>query len=434
MNNVLWIHGGHVIDPANERNETGGDVYAVNGKIVSDLNAEQKAKAQKIDASGLVVCPGFVDVHVHFREPGQTQKETIESGSQAAASGGFTTVLCMPNTAPPCDNIGTIQLIQNHAERKAVVNVYPTGCLTIGRSGKELAPIGSLKSAGVLAVTDDGSCVQNNEIMRRAVEYASMFDLPVMDHCQDMSLTQEAVMNEGEWSLRLGLRGWPNAAEDIIVSRNVILSFYSGAHIHMQHISSAYAVDVIRRAKQRGVNITAEVTPHHMALTEAGLQDFNSNFKMNPPLRTEEDRQALIKGLLDGTLDIIATDHAPHTNYEKDVELQYAPFGIIGLETALAVVIEALIKPNHCDLSFLIGLLTHKPARLLKLDKGTLSDGADADITVFDPEESWTVTPESIYSQSKNSPWIDKTLNGRVKTTIVGGRVVFDGQKIIPKI
>ncbi len=430
MSDILVIQGGRIIDPASGRDET-GDLFVADGKIVRTLSPVQRKGARIIDARGLVVAPGLVDIHVHLREPGQTHKETIESGSWAAAAGGVTSMVCMPNTSPPCDNAGTIQLINDVIARQSVVNVWPTGCLTINRDGEKLAPIGSLKRAGVVAITDDGDCVQNNEIMRRAVEYANMFGLVVMDHCQDEKLTEGAVMHEGEWSLRLGLRGWPSAAEDIIVARNVILSEHTGAHIHLQHISSAFSVDVIRRAKQRKARITAEATPHHLALTDADLRGYDTNFKMNPPLRAEADRQAIIEGLLDGTLDIISTDHAPHTDYEKDVEFDYAPFGIIGLETCLAVCLETLHHNGRCDLAFLLSRLTHKPAEILRLPKGTLAEGADADICVFDPDERWVPSAATLFSRSHNSPWLGKTLRGRVKRTLVSGREVFDGEQII---
>lgn len=422
--NFLWINNGRIIDPINKRDAI-GDVFAKNGKIVSSLTTEEKEKAHRIDAQGLVVCPGFIDIHVHLRDPGQTHKESISSGTLAAAAGGVTTVVCMPNTNPPTDNSGTIQLIKDIAKREALVNVLTTGTITIGRKGEKLAPIGSFKNAGVVAISDDGECVQNNEIMRRAAEYANMFGLPIMDHCQDMSLTHGAVMNEGVVSTKLGLQGWPNAAEDIIVARNIIISSYTGAHIHMQHLSSASSVDMLRQAKERGVNVTAEVTPHHLALTEDSIKDYNTNFKMNPPLRTEEDRQALIAGLLDGTIDIIATDHAPHTNYEKDVEFDKAPFGIIGLETMLPVCLQVLVHSGKCDLPFLISRLTKRPAALLKLNKGTLSEDADADITIFNPEESWILSPEKIHSRSHNSPWLNQNLTGRVHYTFVGGNLVY---------
>jgi dihydroorotase len=425
----LWIANARVIDPASGRDEV-GNLFIDDGKIVASLSAEKKKRAKKIDARGLVACPGLVDIHVHFREPGQTHKETILTGSQAAAAGGFTSVVCMPNTSPVADNAGTIQFINDAIRRDAVVKIFPTGCITVGMKGQSLAPIGSLKRAGVVAITDDGECVQNNEVMRRAVEYAKMFDLPVMDHCQDSAMTQGAVMNEGIMSIRLGLRGWPNAAEDIIVARNVILSTYSGAHIHMQHISSKNSVELLRRAKSRGVRVTAEATPHHIALTDAELATYDTNFKMNPPLRTEADRQEIIAGLRDGTLDCISTDHAPHTDYEKDKEFDYAPNGILGLETSLAVTLQVLVRENKFDLCDVIDLMTRKPAEILKLQAGTLSVGAAGDVCLFDPEESWVYNSRKGFSKSSNSPWHGETLTGRVKTTIVDGRVVFADGKI----
>jgi dihydroorotase len=426
----LWISSARVIDPAAKRDAV-GDLFIRDGQFVPSLSAADKKRARKISARGLVACPGLVDIHVHFREPGQTHKETIATGSRAAAAGGFTTVVCMPNTSPVADNAGTIQFIKDAAARDAVVRVLPTGCITVGQKGQALAPIGSLKRAGVVAITDDGDCVQSNELMRRACEYAKMFALPIMDHCQDASMTQGAVMNEGAVSARLGLRGWPNAAEDLIVARNVILSEYTGAHIHLQHISSKFSVDVIRRAKQRGARITAEATPHHLALTDAALGTYDTNFKMNPPLRTETDRRALIRGLRDGTIDIIATDHAPHTNYEKDREFDFAPNGIIGLETALAICLDVLVAKNRFPLARVIDLMTRQPARLLGLPAGTLAPGAAADVCLFDPAEKWRYDAKAGFSKSSNSPWHDTILTGRVKTTIVGGRVVFDHGRIL---
>lgn len=427
---ALWIQNARVIDPAAKRDAV-GDLFISDGKIVDSLPAAAKKRARKIDASGLVACPGLVDIHVHFREPGQTHKETIATGTRAAAAGGFTTVVCMPNTSPPADNAGTIQFINDAIRRDAIVKVFPTGCITVGMKGQALAPIGSLKRAGVVAITDDGDCVQNNELMRRAVEYAKMFDLPVMDHCQDASMTKGAVMNEGAMSTRLGLRGWPNAAEDLIVARNVILSEYTGAHIHLQHISSRFSVDVIRRAKARGARITAEATPHHIALTDDCLASYDTNFKMNPPLRTEDDRRALIDGLRDGTLDCIGTDHAPHTDYEKDKEFDYAPNGILGLETALPISLEVLVRQNKFKLPYVIDLLTRRPANVLKLSAGTLAVGAAADVCLFDPAEKWTYDAKAGFSKSSNSPWSGQTLTGRVKTTIVNGRIVFSHGKIV---
>ncbi len=426
---ALWIRNARVIDPATRRHAV-GDLFARDGVMVPRLSPADRKRARKIDATGLVACPGLVDIHVHFREPGQTHKETIGTGTRAAAAGGFTTVVCMPNTVPPADNAGTIQFIKDAVERDAVIKVYPTGGITMGLKGQVMAPIGSLKRAGIVAITDDGDCVQSNEMMRRALEYAKMFDLPLMDHCQDHSMTHDAVMNEGVMSVRLGLRGWPHAAEDLIVSRNIILAGLTGAHVHLQHISSRHSVGLIRRAKARGVRITAEGTPHHFALTEAALVGYDTNFKMNPPLRTEADRRAIIAGLRDGTLDCIATDHAPHTANEKDREFDFAPNGIIGLETALAVSLGVLVRQAKFKLPQVIDLLTRRPAELLHLPAGTLAPGAAADICLFDPTESWRYDAAAGMSKSANSPWHGQTLRGRVKMTIVDGRTVFAHGKI----
>ena len=421
---ALWIRNARIIDPASKRDAV-GDLFALDGKIVPKLSALDRKRARKIDGKGLVVAPGLVDIHVHFREPGQTHKETIATGSRAAAAGGYTTVVCMPNTTPTADNAGTIQYILDAVRRDAVVKVLPTGCITIGMKGDTLAPIGSLKRAGVVAITDDGDCVQSNELMRRAIEYAKMFGLTVMDHCQDRSMTEGAVMNEGDVSIRLGLRGWPNAAEDVIVSRNVILSKYTGAHIHMQHISSALSVEIVRRAKADGVRVTAEATPHHIAFTDEALASYDTHFKMNPPLRTEADRKAVIAGLKDGTLDCISTDHAPHTDYEKDKEFDYAPNGILGLETSLPVVLDVLVRQSRFTLPQVVDLMTRRPAGVLGLPAGSLAAGSAADICIFDPDESWTYDSKAGQSKSSNSPWHGRTLKGRVKMTIVDGRVVF---------
>ncbi len=430
MSPSLIIQNGRILDPANQRDET-AELLVHQGRIVHALTAEQRRTAETIDASGLVVAPGLVDIHVHFRDPGQTHKETIATGSRCGAAGGFTTVVCMPNTSPVCDNAGTIQFIKDAAARDAVIRVYPTGTLTRGMDGVEMAPFGSLKRTGVVAVTDDGKCVQSNELMRRILEYANMFELPVFDHCQDYSLTEGSVMNEGDMSLKLGLQGWPAAAEDIIVARNAILSFYTGAYVHLQHITSAYSVDIVRRVKSRGGRITAEVTPHHLAFTEASLEGYPTDFKMNPPLRTEADRQALIEGVLDGTIDCICTDHAPHTDYEKDVEFDHAPFGIIGLETSLAVSLEVLYHSGLADLFTVIGLLTHRPARICSLPHGTLAVDAPADIMIFDPDEAWTVDPNQSFSKSRNCPWNGRELRGKVKRTLFRGETVYDGDRIL---
>lgn len=425
----LWIKNGHVIDPASKR-DAKGDVFIADGRFVKSLSPAQKKSAQVIDAKGLVVCPGLVDIHVHFREPGQTHKETILTGSQAAAAGGFTTVVCMPNTSPVVDNTGTVQLIKN-AAANAPIHVYPTGCITVGMKGQALAPHGSLQKAGVVALTDDGLCVQSNELMHRAVEYAKMFGLSILDHCQDESMTEKAVMNEGVVSTRLGLKGWPHAAEDIIVARNIILSRYTGAHIHMQHISSAHSVELMRQAKKDGINVTAEATPHHIAFTEEALGTYDTHFKMNPPLRTEADRKAIIAGLRDGTLDCIGTDHAPHAPEEKDKEFDYAPNGIIGLETALPVCLDILVRKSKFKLPHVIDLLTRKAANILKLPAGTLAPDAAADVCIFDPEETWLYNTYGAFSKSINSPWDKQNLTGRVKTTIVSGKVVYQNGKML---
>lgn len=427
---LIHIQNARVIDPAAKRDAV-GDLFIRDGVFVAKPSAADLAQATVVDAAGLVAAPGLIDVHVHFREPGQTHKETIETGSRAAAAGGFTSVVCMPNTAPVADSAGTIQLIKDSAARSACIHVYPTGCITVGMKGQALAPIGSLKRAGVVAITDDGDCVQSNELMRRACEYARMFGLPLMDHCQDHSMTVGAVMNEGELSVKLGLKGWPNAAEDLIVARNCILSEYTGAHIHMQHMSSRNAVEILRRAKARGVKVTGEACPHHIALTDRCVATYDTHFKMNPPLRTEEDRVAIIAGLKDGTLDILATDHAPHTPDEKDREFDLAPNGILGLETALPVTLDILVRQNGFDLATVVDLWTRKPAELLGLPAGTLAEGAPADLVLFSPEEEWTYDAAVGFSKSRNSPWHGQKLRGKVKATYVSGKLVFDGAKIV---
>ena len=424
MTQYTWIKNGLVIDPANDR-EGIGDVFIKDGLIVDKLSVAEKAEASHFDAKSLVVAPGLVDIHVHFREPGQTHKEDIASGSRAAAAGGYTSVVCMPNTSPVCDNAGTLERINNSIEKEAVIHVYTTGCLTIGMKGEALAPTGQLKQAGIVAVTDDGLCIQNNEIMRRAVEYATLHHLPIMDHCQDGSLTENAVMHEGEVSLKLGLKGWPRAAEDIIVARNIILSELTGARIHMQHVSSYHSVELLRNAKARGINVTGEASPHHIEFTDTCIGDYNTLFKMNPPLRTEKDRLALIEGLKDGTLDCIATDHAPHSPTEKDCEFDKAPFGIIGLENALASTLETLYHSKELSLKEVVALMTHKGAEICDLPAGTLSVGASGDVCIFDPDQKWTVDAEAFKSKSRNCPWNGRTLRGQVKATFVDGKEIF---------
>ncbi len=415
------IQNGRVIDPANGRDGV-GDLWLVDGKIGEQGNGD----FETIDARGLIVSPGLIDIHVHFREPGFGWKETIESGARAAAAGGFTTVVCMPNTSPVADSPGTIAWIKDRAEQVAAVRVLATGAISKNLDGEELAPIGSLAQAGVVAITDDGKCIQNNELMRRAVEYARMFDLPVLDHCQDYDLVGNGVMNEGYWSTILGLPGWPGAGEEAIVARNILLAELCDHRIHCQHISAAGRVRLLREARARGVKISGEVCPHHIALTDAAIENFDANAKMNPPLRTQRDIDALLAGIADGTLDILASDHAPHAKFEKEVEFDRAPFGIVGLETELGLFLDLLVHKNKTiDLPRLIALFTTNPARLLGLETGTLSLGSNADVTLIDPDLEWTVNAAKFESASHNTPFDGWQLKGRAIRTIMGGETVW---------
>ena len=453
--NSLLLAGGRVLDPANHLDSVAdlllldGKVSAVGKKLVAPPGVAT------FDARGKIVAPGLIDLHVHLREPGQTAKENIATGTMAAARGGFTSIVCMPNTSPAIDNAGTVALIDERAKTEGVVNVYVTGAISKGIAGEELAPIGGLKKAGVIAITDDGHCVQNNDLMRRACEYAKMFGLPVMDHCQDYSLVTDGVMHEGYWSLALGLRGWPSAGEEMIVARNILLAELTGAKIHCQHLSAAGSVALLRDAKKRGVPVSGEACPHHFTLTDAAVagsekfwaQDgqairlgqpggkqpawpaYDTHFKMNPPLRSARDREAILAGLADGTIEILCSDHAPHCDYEKEVEFDYAPFGIIGLETELALSLMQLVHTQRVSLADMIAKYTVNPARLLNLQKGTLSLGADADVTVFDPDQEWVFERESSASKSRNSPFFGWQLKGRAVATIVAGRRVYVEQK-----
>jgi len=448
--NSLLLTGGRVIDPANQIDSI-ADVLILNGKI-SAVGKELSAPAsvETFDAKGKIVSPGLIDLHVHLREPGQTAKENIASGTAAAARGGFTSIVCMPNTAPAIDNAGTVALIHERAKAEGVVNVFVTGAITKGIAGEEMAPNGGLKKAGIVAITDDGHCVQNNDLMRRACEYAKMFELPVMDHCQDYSLVTDGVMHEGYWSTLLGLRGWPAAGEEAIVARNILLAELTGAKIHCQHLSAAGSVRLVREAKKRGVPISGEACPHHFTLTDAAVAGsekfwsadgkvlaksqlgklpawpaYDTNFKMNPPLRSAADREAILEGLADGTIEILCSDHAPHCDYEKEVEFDYAPFGITGLETELALSLMQLVHTKRISLADLIAKYTVNPARLLNLNKGTLSVGVDADVTVFDPEQEWIFTLADSASKSKNNPFFGWKLKGKTVATLVAGRTVW---------
>ena len=423
---TILIRNGRIIDPANERDEV-GDLFIVDGRIAKQTEVgNQQSAIEEIDATGLIVSPGLIDIHVHFREPGFGWKETIESGARAAAAGGFTTVVCMPNTSPVADSPSTIAWIKDRAAAVACVRVLPTGAISKNLAGEDLAPIGSLAQAGVVAITDDGHCVQNNELMRRAVEYARMVGVPVLDHCQDYNLVGNGVAHEGYWSTLLGLPGWPAAGEEAIVARNVLLAGCCDHRIHCQHISAGGSVRLLREARARGVRVSGEVCPHHIALTDESIQNFDTNFKMNPPLRAQRDVDALLEGIADGTLDILASDHAPHAKFEKEVEFDAAPFGIVGLETELGLFIELLFhRHKTIGLPRLIEMLTINPARLLGLESGTLSLGAPADITLIDPDLEWTVDAGTFQSTSRNTPFHGWKLKGRAVRTIVAGKTVW---------
>ena len=420
------IRKGRVIDPANRRDEI-VDLVIVDGRIAEkSAIRDPKPAIEEIDASGLIVAPGLIDIHVHLREPGFGHKETIESGARAAAAGGFTTIVCMPNTSPVADNPSTITWIKERAASAACVNVLPTGAISKNLAGEELAPIGSLAQAGVVAITDDGHCIQNHELMRRAVEYARMVEVPVLDHCQDYNLVGNGVVNEGYWSTLLGLPGWPAAGEEAIVMRNILLAELCHHQIHCQHVTTAGSVRLLREARARGVKISGEVCPHHVALTDEAIQNFDTNYKMNPPLRAQADVDALMGGIGDGTLSILCSDHAPHANFEMEVEFDAAPFGIVGLETELGLFLDLLVhKHRKIDIARLIEMYTVAPAKLLKLTAGTLAVGAPADVTLIDPDLEWTVKIDKFESASRNSPFDGWKLKGRAVRTIVRGKTVW---------
>ncbi|MBI5555013.1 MAG: dihydroorotase [Elusimicrobia bacterium] len=426
----ILIKGGRVIDPAN-RIDAPKDIYIEEGlikKVGADIKIN-KPKVKTIDARGKVVTPGLIDMHTHLREPGREDEETIASGTRAACQGGFTSVCCMPNTQPVTDNQAQIELILSKAQKEGWVNVYPIGAITKGLMGEELSPIGELKRAGVVGISDDGETVNNSLIMRRALEYSKMFKLPVIAHCEDKNLSAEGLINEGYVSTILGLRGIPRQAEEIIVARDIQLAEMTGGHLHLAHVSTAGSVGMIRRAKRINLKITAETAPHYFTLTEEAVKTYNTNTKMNPPLRTKKDMMAIKHGLQDGTIDCIASDHAPHLEDEKNQEYELAPFGIIGLETMLPLIITELVDKKILTLREAVKKLTVHPARILGLNKGTLSPGADADITIIDVKASRKI--ESFESQSKNSPFIGYTLKGFAVYTIVGGRIRLAEGKLV---
>jgi dihydroorotase len=423
----ILIRSGRIIDPSQQVDAT-GDLFISDGRI-GWLSTQNRGSLPEsclvVNAKGMVVCPGLVDIHCHLRQPGFEEKETIATGTRAAAKGGFTTVCCMPNTDPPVDSGATVEFIRWVASSEGVVRVLPVGCVTKGRAGSELADFGELSTSGVIAFSDDGSPVGDSSLMRRALECSQDSGLPIIDHCEDMTLSRGGVMNEGLVAARLGLKGIPAAAEERMVARDIDLARSTGGRLHIAHVSTTGSVDLIRRARDEGVPVTAEVTPHHLALTEEMVVGYNTNAKVNPPLRTAEDIAALVLGLKEGVIDVIATDHAPHTAEDKMCEFAQAAFGISAFETALGSLME-LVHQGKLDLVTLISKLTHEPASLLRRDDlGTLKPGAPADVIVFDPQKEWMVDPADFASKGKNTPLAGSVLKSRVMVTVAGGVVVY---------
>lgn len=395
--------------------------------IVLSTKAAADIEADKvIDAGGLYVLPGLVDAHCHLRDPGYEYKEDIISGTKSAARGGFTSIACMPNTNPAVDNAAVVRYIIEKSQKEGYVNVYPIGAITKGLEGNELSEMGIMREAGIVAVSDDGKPVMNSDVMKKALIYAGQFGLPVISHCEDLNLTDNGSMNEGLTSTILGLRGIPSASEDVMVSREIILSEYTNVPIHIAHVSTKVSVELIRQAKNRGIKITAETCPHYFTLTEEACRDYNTNAKMNPPLRSQKDLEAVIEGLKDGTIDIIATDHAPHHFDEKNVEFEKAANGIVGFETALALSYTGLVEKGHLSFQQMIEKLTVNPAEMLKIDKGTLEEGKTADIILVDFDNEYKVDVSKFVSKGKNSPFDGFKVKGRVMTTIVGGKIVYE--------
>ncbi len=423
----ILIKDGRIIDPSQGMDEV-RNLFIEDGKVkgypLDTEELEKDSNAQIIAASGKIVSPGFIDMHVHLREPGFEHKETIRTGCAAAAVGGFTSVVCMPNTKPVNDNASVTEYILLKARTEGIVNVFPVGAITKGQKGETLAEIGEMWEAGCVAVSDDGRPVMNSRVMRYAMEYAKAFGIPIISHAEDLNLSLGGVMNEGFTSSMLGLRGIPSASEEVIVARDITLAELTGVHLHIAHVSTSGSVRLIRDAKRRGANVTAEGTPHHFTLTDKAALGYDTNVKVNPPLRSQEDMEAIREGLKDGTIDVIATDHAPHTEDEKKVEFDLAPFGISGLETALPLALK-LVEDAVLTLPETIRKLTFIPAQIIKSDRGTLKVGATADVVVFDPNRIVTVDREKFRSKGKNTPFHGWKLSGCVLFTIVGGRVVF---------
>ena len=425
MASSLLIRGGRIIDPS-QQIDFKGNLLLAEGKVAWLGNDIPPAIDYAVlEADGLIVCAGFVDIHCHLRQPGYEDKETIATGTRAAARGGFTTLCCMPNTNPPLDNEDTLNYVRTIAAREGLVRVFPIGCVTLGRKGEELVDMNELELAGAVAYSDDGSNVSNPDILRRALEYSRDFNRTIIDHCENEFMTQEGQMNEGVVALELGLRGIPAAAEELIVKRDIDLVRETGGHIHIAHVSTAGSVDLIRQAKEEGLLVTAEVTPHHLTLTEEAVLGYNTNAKVNPPLRTKRDTRALLTGLNDGVIDIIATDHAPHTRADKDCDFKEAAFGISGLETALGS-LGTLVFKSDLSLNNLIEVLTFGPARVIGYEKlGTLEIDAPADICIFDLHQEWVVNPDEFVSKGKNTPLAGQKLRGKVMATFAQGWPVY---------
>jgi dihydroorotase len=426
MSRPVLVRGGRVIDPSQKLDER-LDLLLADGKIAStgrDLAVPKGGET--VDVSGLVVAPGFVDLHVHLREPGDEHKETIASGARAATAGGFTSICAMPNTRPPIDDHAAVGFVRAEGERAGLARVYPVGAVSVGLKGEEMTEIGELVAAGAVAVTDDGRPVWDSGLLRRTMEYTLAFDIPYFSHSEDLGLSAKGVMNEGSVSTVLGLPGIPNAAEDAAVARDCVIAELTGGHLHILHVSTRGAVEAIRAAKARGVRVTAEVTPHHLSLTDEAVRGYRTEAKMNPPLRAASDVEAVRDALVEGVIDCIATDHAPHHYEDKDREFDDAPFGIVGLETAIGVCIREMVVTGLLDLRELIERLSFRPAQIAGLPAGTLAEGSPADLVVFDPEERWICRPDEFLSLSHNTPFAGQELVGRVVMTWVGGRPVYD--------
>lgn len=423
------LQNGHVIDPANDVSEV-KDLWIVDGKI--SYEAPGESVDETIDCRGRLIAPGFIDVHTHLREPGREDKETIASGTRAAAAGGFTTVCPAPNTDPVIDSQTGVRFIVSRAQADAVVHVCPIAAITCGLKGEQITEVGDLLNAGAIAFSNGMTPIMNNQVLRRALEYARMFDVLIMDHCEDEQLSEGGLVRTGPLSTRLGLKGWPSAAESIMVARDIELAEFTGGRIHIRHVSTEASVHIIKRAKRRGVRVTTEVTPHHLGLTVEAASTYDTNVKCNPPLPTERDRRALYIGLQDGTIDIITTDHAPHTEIEKDFMFTDAPFGVVGLETAFGVLNSTVVKDGVIPMEEVIAKMTINPARVLGLDKGTLGEGVEADLVILDPAKEWTVDANKFFSKGHNSPWLGQTLHGQPVATFVAGREVFrEGQIVV---